>query len=247
MPYKVKGQCVYKKDTGNKVGCTKGPVKDYLAALHANANESITEENVLKGGKADKLSIQDIADKFGVSVSKIKHELEMGKKVEHEHTKNMAKATEIAMDHLSEFPDYYTRLAKMEKEAEKHTKKLKVNEDTKGLIKRLIRENIGVVEEKLENPTVTFHIKDGGDNVATVVVGDTNKTFGPDTMEILYIYFNAGVNNLEIGKKTLIELFECYPNINRFVIQPNPESRDFWYKLDAQRINDKYMIIFRAH
>lgn len=40
MPYKVKGHCVYKKDGGAKVGCTKGPVKKYLAALHANANES---------------------------------------------------------------------------------------------------------------------------------------------------------------------------------------------------------------
>ena len=41
MPYTVKGKCVYKKDTGKKVGCTDGPIKDYLAALHANANESM--------------------------------------------------------------------------------------------------------------------------------------------------------------------------------------------------------------
>ena len=50
MPYKVKGKCVYKKDTGKKIGCTKGSVKKYLAALHANANESLdyelTEENL---------------------------------------------------------------------------------------------------------------------------------------------------------------------------------------------------------
>ena len=36
MPYKIKGNCIYKKDTGKKVGCTKGSVKRYLAALHAN-------------------------------------------------------------------------------------------------------------------------------------------------------------------------------------------------------------------
>lgn len=42
MPYKVKGKCVYKKDTGKKVGCTDGPIEDYLAALHANANESMS-------------------------------------------------------------------------------------------------------------------------------------------------------------------------------------------------------------
>jgi hypothetical protein len=40
MPYKVKGKCVYKKDGGAKVGCTKGSVEKYLGALHANANES---------------------------------------------------------------------------------------------------------------------------------------------------------------------------------------------------------------
>jgi len=40
MPWKVRGKCVYKKDTGKKVGCTKGSVKKYLTALHINAHES---------------------------------------------------------------------------------------------------------------------------------------------------------------------------------------------------------------
>ncbi len=46
MPYsykKVEDQyCVYKKDGGEKVGCTDGnkeALKKYLAALHINANE----------------------------------------------------------------------------------------------------------------------------------------------------------------------------------------------------------------
>ena len=155
MPYEVRGKCVYKKDGGAKVGCTKGSVKDYLAALHANANESveipttqvcdmfnITESNKLKGGKADKMTVKDIANKFGVSVSSIEKQLAMGKKIEHEHTDNLSKAIEIAMDHLSEFPDYYTRLIKMEKEAEKHAKKREVKENVKPLIKRLLREQL---------------------------------------------------------------------------------------------------------
>jgi hypothetical protein len=41
MPYYSKGQCVYKKNTGKKVGCTEGPVKKYIAALHANVEESL--------------------------------------------------------------------------------------------------------------------------------------------------------------------------------------------------------------
>ena len=50
MPYKVKGKCVYKKDTGEKVGCTDGPIEDYLAALHIHADESldITEDDLKK-------------------------------------------------------------------------------------------------------------------------------------------------------------------------------------------------------
>jgi len=50
----------------------------------------------------------------------VKHdpkELKMGIKVEMEHTTNPIISRKIAMDHLVEIPDYYTRLAKMEKEA----------------------------------------------------------------------------------------------------------------------------------
>lgn len=175
MPYEVKGKCIYKKDGGTKVGCTKGSVKKYLAALHANADENTeTEKEPIK-------------------------ELE---------TEN-------------------------------------INETTKDLIKRLIRENIGL--EKPTSPSMTFNIKEKGDIVGKVVVAQAEKTFGRDTLEITNIHFNKGVINLEIGKKTLIAIFEAYPDINRILIQPQPESRDFWFKLDAQRINDDFMIIFRAH
>jgi predicted DNA-binding protein YlxM (UPF0122 family) len=138
MPYKVKGQCVYKKDTGAKVGCTKGSVDKYLAALHANAD--INESNTLKGGKADKLTPKEIADKFNLSTSKVTSQITKGEKVESEHTNNKGKAKEIAMDHVSEFPDYYDRLEKMEKQAEKYWK-TKLTEDKK-VIKKLLRENL---------------------------------------------------------------------------------------------------------
>lgn len=44
-------------------------------------------------------------------------ELAMGIKVEAEHTNCPKMARRIAMDHLAEYPDYYTRLKKMEDEA----------------------------------------------------------------------------------------------------------------------------------
>lgn len=46
-----------------------------------------------------------------------KKELELGIKIESEHTKSKLVARLIALDHLSEMPDYYTHLEKMEKDA----------------------------------------------------------------------------------------------------------------------------------
>jgi hypothetical protein len=43
MPYKIKGKCIYKKDTGKKVGCTTGSVQKYMKALHTNVDESFDE------------------------------------------------------------------------------------------------------------------------------------------------------------------------------------------------------------
>lgn len=50
-------------------------------------------------------------------------QLSLGKKIEHEHTSKTKEAVEIAKDHLSEIPDYYTRLMRMEKNAEKSKSK----------------------------------------------------------------------------------------------------------------------------
>jgi len=61
---------------------------------------------------------EQVAAKHNVSLDKILYELGRGIKVEQEHTKDIDMAREIALDHLNEMPDYYTRLAKMEKGAE---------------------------------------------------------------------------------------------------------------------------------
>lgn len=50
-------------------------------------------------------------------------QIEKGIKIELEHTGDAEKAKEIAKDHLTEIPDYYDRLEKMEGEAEGKDKK----------------------------------------------------------------------------------------------------------------------------
>ena len=64
----------------------------------------------------DAPSIESIAEKHKVSVEEIKKQLEMGMKIEAEHGNNPGTEKEIALDHLNEKPDYYTRLKKVEEQ-----------------------------------------------------------------------------------------------------------------------------------
>jgi len=65
------------------------------------------------------MSVEDIAKKHNVSVEELEKQVKMGIDVEHEHTSDDEEAKRIALDHLFEIPDYYTRLKKMEEEGEK--------------------------------------------------------------------------------------------------------------------------------
>ena len=67
-------------------------------------------------------TIEQIAKKHGVDISFIEKQLEIGEPIEHEHTKDHDLAKDIALQHLGEIPDYYTRLKRMEKSAKKEMK-----------------------------------------------------------------------------------------------------------------------------
>ena len=58
---------------------------------------------------------EQVATKHGVPLEQIFRELDMGIESEMEHTLDKDLAAEIALDHLSEMPDYYTQLEQMEK------------------------------------------------------------------------------------------------------------------------------------
>jgi len=89
-------------------------VHDAEAQAYAIATEHLNEKEKVAvdlTGKADKEneSASDVPAK----------ELRMGKKVETEHTFDSSITKQIALDHLAEFPDYYTRLKEMEDTAKK--------------------------------------------------------------------------------------------------------------------------------
>jgi len=86
-------------------------MKDLKFFLNENTDE-------VPGGLSDDLSLEDIAKKHKVDIDYLKQQHQKGIKVELEHTNDKKLAAEIAKDHLTEFPDYYTRLDKMEKDEE---------------------------------------------------------------------------------------------------------------------------------
>jgi hypothetical protein len=70
-------------------------------------------------------TVEQIAKKHNLDVAFIQKQLDMGEPIEHEHTKDHTLATDIALQHLDEIPDYYTRLKKMEASAKKEHRKFK--------------------------------------------------------------------------------------------------------------------------
>ena len=87
-------------------------------------------------GLSKGMTLQDIADKHSIDIDVLKKEWKKGVKVEMEHTKDPKVAGRIAMDHLTEDPKYYTKLAKAKLE--------------EGLNKDLVSEFMKHVMDELE-------------------------------------------------------------------------------------------------
>jgi hypothetical protein len=82
--------------------------------VHGKKECPMSEEKDPKGPVKAYKSPEEIAKKHGVSLEIIKKQLEMGIKVEGEHTSNKTSARITALQHLDEVPDYYSKLKKVE-------------------------------------------------------------------------------------------------------------------------------------
>lgn len=113
MPFKSKAQQRFMFAAESRGEVPKGTAKRW--ARHTKSikklPEKVAEEVLLKvskdlipGGKASGKTDADYDER----------QIQMGAEVEKEHTPDSAKTHEIARDHLEEFPNYYTELAKME-------------------------------------------------------------------------------------------------------------------------------------
>lgn len=97
------------------IGASAAPAADskkfdeYRAAIKkAHGIDIKNFKQRIKGGRADAKQITD----FDLE------QLIMGIKVEKEHATDKYTALEITIDHLAEYPDYYTRLHEMEETAD---------------------------------------------------------------------------------------------------------------------------------
>jgi len=117
------------KKSENKEATSSGSAGGFEAPLFSTPEKKQSNESeVLKGGKADNLDLEDIAKKHKINIDKLKKEFDKGLKVELEHTKNIKKAGEIVRDHLIEDPKYYDKLEKVEEGwSEKYKKSIDCN------------------------------------------------------------------------------------------------------------------------
>lgn len=92
-------------------------------------------EDKIEGGVADDTTPEELSKKHNVRLKDIVDEIKVGKKIEREHTNSNDTAEEIAMDHIEEFPDYYTNkkygVKSSEKGLEKFNKKRIKKKDIK--------------------------------------------------------------------------------------------------------------------
>jgi hypothetical protein len=119
---KVSGQKIKPTEVGigkpvSEGSCTHTK-KGKSCPVHGTDQCPMSEEKDPKGPVKSYKSPEELAKKHGVSVEEIKKQLEIGTKVEFEHTTSKSSARITALQHLDEKPDYYTKLKKMETQKE---------------------------------------------------------------------------------------------------------------------------------
>ena len=137
---------------------------DFIGTMKS-INEAAKKTNKLKGGKGDKLSPDQVNY----------YEFRKGWKHEMEHTDDIEVAKEIALDHLAEDPNYYTRLDMVELQAKKEKKKESPLEAKKGNFKdkenqmvspkgiEKYKKNVGNKKEKAKKITGVKTMKGGSE------------------------------------------------------------------------------------
>lgn len=175
------------------------------------------KEEEIEGGLSSGMSVEEIAKKHDRDVDDIFDQLRKGIQVEMEHTSEMMVAMEIAMDHLTENPDYYDKLKKIEATEATGTASAGAYDVPFGAPKKdpLRISNPKTVDRELRSVRDKKFPKLGGPGSTYVKIKDKCKKFP---------YCNQGdINALEFFEnktiKSVIQNVSKQTNLQEFVIK----------------------------
>lgn len=193
---------------------------DFIGTMKS-LNEASKKENKLKGGKGDKLD----ADHVNY------HEFTKGWKHELEHTDDIDKAKEIALDHIAEDPNYYTRLDMVEYQAEKSKKKTASKKTKEGSMvdtenqmtpvdKKKVKSNVKAglgKQEKAKSKNAGAKVMKGGSGEMKTIkesYGDFEKAIEDKDLEDIATFFVDDIqyNNQQFSDEYKKVIFDNLDN-----------------------------------
>ena len=224
----------------------KGKNKNWAfreAMIRYPENSNIMKEEKIKGGKADNKTVEDLAKKHNVSVEDINKEIETGVEIEIEHTKDKDLAKEISMDHIDEFPKYYTHPKYGLMASEKKMKK-ELEEST---IKTMLREALDLNVNDETPETVTYLLKANDRPAGRVEIAPNTPEMDKYTIELVDLDVFEDYDDIKTGTETMTAIWKAFPDAMTIVLTPEEGTLQFWEKLGAKPLNDSYWFIKRGH
>lgn len=128
----------------------------------------------LSKAETRKKTLEEISKKHNVPIEVLQKQLKMGMEVEKEHTTDQAEARKIALDHIYEVADYYTKLKQVEGDQKTEVKKSEnpFEKGDPGKTDFSTKEREKLSEEKHAMPDGSFPIRNLAD------LGDAIQSFG---------------------------------------------------------------------
>lgn len=110
------GEKVTNRDQAIAIAMSEAGIKKNVVTQNKSMNKYVEKADM-------QLTLEGVAKKHSVAPEVVQRELQLGLKREMEHTDNKAEARKIALEHLSEVHDYYTRLVDMYGDHEREMQK----------------------------------------------------------------------------------------------------------------------------
>lgn len=198
---------------------------DLRDKLHS---QELTVETMYKQ-KLDKptLNVRDLMKMHNVSLDHILTQLVQGINVESEHTSNEDLAREIALDHLKEDPNYYSKLKKAELEEEKEALPSKVYHVTPAvnvpaIMSQGLQPQVGDRSNKIQGETPAVYCFSDTNSLEDAMMNWLGDEFGEDEdLALLEINTSGLKGDVTPNAEYEIQILEPIPPQNIKVLSQN--------------------------